>query len=137
MFPWLWFWAPQLHFPWSGDVAQRIAPDTRWFFAGIPPSAGDAQIEQKAFAVASYGKQLGLITEVLIDLATQVDPKSAKAGESLSRLRSIQAEIEHIKVEERGARVLEIEAAIAALKRQGGSEYADLRRRVRPLLSDA
>ena len=23
MFPWFWFWAPQIHFPWSGDVAQR------------------------------------------------------------------------------------------------------------------
>ena len=73
---------------------------------------------------------------MLVDLATQLDPKSAKAGESLARLRSIQAEIEQIKGEERSGRVLEIEAAIAALKRRGGSDYADLSRRVLPLLSD-
>ena len=30
MFPWLWLWAPQLHFPWSGDVAQDIEPTTTW-----------------------------------------------------------------------------------------------------------
>ena len=36
MYPWLWFWAPQFHFPFSGSVAQRIEPDTRWFFDGIP-----------------------------------------------------------------------------------------------------
>ena len=69
MYPWLWFWAPQLHLPWSGNVAQRIDPNTRWFFQGIDPSAGDADIEEKAFSVASYGRQLGLITEILIEVA--------------------------------------------------------------------
>jgi hypothetical protein len=78
VYPWLWFWAPQLHFPFSGNVAQRIEPDTRWFFQGIDPSAGDPHIEEKAFAVASYGRQLGLITEVLIEYT--------KLAERLSRL---------------------------------------------------
>jgi hypothetical protein len=53
MFPWLWFYAPQFHFPWSGAVAQRIAPDTHWFFSGIRPGAGDAHIEEQAFGVAT------------------------------------------------------------------------------------
>jgi hypothetical protein len=48
VYRWLWFWAPQLHFPWSGNVAQRIEPTTRWFFQGIDPSAGDADIEENA-----------------------------------------------------------------------------------------
>ena len=104
MFPWLWFWAPQIHFPWSGDVAQRIAPNTRWFFAGIPGNAGDAEIEEKAFSVASYGRQLGLITDVLIDLAEQVGARSAEATASLERLKSIRAQIERIKRAEYAAR---------------------------------
>ena len=53
MFPWLWFWSPTLHLPFSGSVAQQIEPDTQWFFAGIPPGAGNGQIEKKAFDVAS------------------------------------------------------------------------------------
>ena len=69
MFPWLWHWAPQVHLPWSGDVAQRIAPATHWFFQGIQPGAGHPRIEEEAFDVASYGKQLGLITELLLDLS--------------------------------------------------------------------
>ena len=104
MFPWLWFWAPQIHFPWSGDVAQRIAPNTRWFFQGIPANAGDAEIEEKAFSVASYGRQLGLITEVLIELAEQAGVISPAAATSLERLKSIRAQIERIKTAEYSAR---------------------------------
>jgi hypothetical protein len=135
MFPWLWFWAPQVHFPWSGDVAQRIDPDTHWFFQGINPGAGDPGIEEKAFAVASYGKQLGLITEVLIELAEQANPKSAKAAASLKRLKLIRDEIEQVKATERGARAADIESQIAQLKRKGGAEYAQLAARLTPLLA--
>jgi hypothetical protein len=59
MYPWLWIWAPQLHFPWSGGVAQRIEPNANWFFDSISGQPGNAKIEKKAFGVASYGKQLG------------------------------------------------------------------------------
>src|SRR4030095_863268 len=58
MVPWLWLWAPQLNLPWSGDVAQEIEPTTSWVFRGIRPSAGDGEIEEKSFSIASYGKQL-------------------------------------------------------------------------------
>ena len=37
MNPWFFFWAPQLTMPFGGSVAQRIEPDTRWFFGGISP----------------------------------------------------------------------------------------------------
>jgi hypothetical protein len=135
MFPWLWFWAPQWHLPWSGDVAQRIEPDTSWFFKGIPPGAGDAQIEEKAFSVASYGKQLGLITEVLLDLAERVGTQSDDAAESLHRLKLIKEAIERIKTVERTNRVADIAAQVAELKRKGGSEYIELSRMLLPLLS--
>ena len=86
MFPWLWFWAPQVHLPWSGNVAQDIEPSTSWFFRGIRPQSGDGEIEERAFAVASYGRQLGLITEVLLELAEQLAPASPQGGEALARL---------------------------------------------------
>ena len=52
MYPWLWFWAPQLHLPWSGNVAQQIEPITHWFFQGIPAGAGNPTIEERAFRVS-------------------------------------------------------------------------------------
>jgi hypothetical protein len=134
MYPWLWFWAPRVYLPWSGDVAQEIEPTTSWFFQGIRPSAGDAEIEQKAFLIASYGKQLGLITEVLIDLAEQVGTKSAKSAESMDRLKLIREAIEQVKTAERASRVSDIATQVAEVKLKGGSEFAELSRRLLPLL---
>jgi hypothetical protein len=134
MYPWLWFWAPEMYFPWSGDVVQQIDPTTSWFFRGIQPSAGDAEIEEKAFSIASYGKQLGLITEVLIDLAEQVGTKSAESAESIDRLKLIREAIEQIKTAQRASRLSDIATQVAEFKHRGGSEYAELSRTLLPLL---
>ena len=66
MYPWLWLWAPQFRFPFSGSVAQDYEPNTEWFFGAISPSAGDGKVERRAFEVASYGRQIGLLTEALL-----------------------------------------------------------------------
>ena len=95
MFPWFWTWAPQLHLPLSGDVAQRIDPSA--WFAAIPPEAGNGQIEQQACAVASYGKQLGLITELLLDVTQQTAPTSSQGQQALRQLQAIRDEIEGLK----------------------------------------
>jgi hypothetical protein len=133
MYPWQWFWAPQTYLPWSGDVVQQIDPTTS-FFRGIRPSAGDAEIEERAFSIASYGKQLGLITEVLIDIAEQVGTKSAKSAESLDRLKLIREAIEQIKTAQRASRLSGIATQVAELKLKGGSEYTELSRTLLPLL---
>mgnify|MGYP003402866277 CR=1 FL=1 len=134
MFPWLWFWAPTLHLPFSGAVAQRIDPDTNWFFRVIDPRAGDADVEQQAFNVASYGRQLGLITEVLIDLAQQVGTQSPQAGESLARLEAIRGRIEAIKSDAAAAEVEQVTTQVRALQRKAGAPYAELVRQLQPLL---
>lgn len=135
MYPWLWLWAPQMNLPWSGDVAQEIEPTTSWFFRGIRPAAGDAEIEEKAFSIASYGKQLGLITEVLIDVAQQVGTLSVESTESMDRLKLIREAIDQIKTVERASRVSDIASQVAEVKRRGGSEYAELSRTLLPLLA--
>jgi hypothetical protein len=135
MFPWFWFFAPQIHFPWSGSVAQQIAPDTDWFFAGIAPGAGDAQIERRAFAVATYGKQLGLITEVLLDLAQQVAPTSPKARESVARLAAIRAKIDNLKDVEYDRLAEALVEQLRQLQRSGGNRAKALEARLRPLLA--
>ena len=114
MFPWFWIWAPQWALPLSGDVAQAIEPDTDWFFGAIPPAAGVGAVEKRAFEVASYGRQLGLITEVLLDAAERTAPQSADGRRALERLRDIHARIGAVKREQ--ARVDE-EALAAQLER--------------------
>jgi hypothetical protein len=137
MFPWLWFWAPQVHFPWSGAVTQRIDPDTHWFFQGIAPSAGNARIEERAFEVASYGKQLGLITEVLLDVARQSRVKSPQAAQSLAKLEAISQQIAGIKHDEYTRAAADIATQVEALRRQGGAPYEQLLARLAPLLKPA
>lgn len=98
MLPWFWFWAPQIQLPFSGSVAQRIQPDTTWFFAGIRPQAGDGGMEQQIHEdIASYGRQLGLITEVLLGLVGKDGVSAADAEQSLERLKAIHAEVELLK----------------------------------------
>lgn len=136
MYPWLWLWAPQIQFPWSGDVVQDIEPTTTWFFNGIKPGAGNARIEQKAFAVASYGKQLGLLTEVLIELAEKNLDDGAATASSLGELRRIRAEIEQIKEIEYDNELREIEARVAAVQRRGGQRAVAMSRRLKALAAD-
>jgi hypothetical protein len=135
MNPWLWLWAPQFHFPWSGAVAQTIDPSTSWFAQHIQPAAGDAAIEEKAFALASYGKQLGLITELLIELAEGAPSLSAQATESLETLRGLQRQIDQIKTEVHSATASRLAREIDALHSHGGAAFEPLRRHWQHLMA--
>jgi hypothetical protein len=137
MVPWLWMFAPQVHFPWSGSVAQHIAPDTHWFFSGIRPGAGDARIEEQAFAVASYGKQLGLITDVLLELAAQSPQASAAAQDSIAKLERIRAEIERIKGAEYERVAQSLAEQVRAVQQRGGAKARALTAQLRPLLENS
>ena len=97
MYPWLWVWSPQVHFPWSGSVAQSIEPNTTWFYNMIPPVSGNAEIEAQVFQLASYGTQLGLITDVLLEVIKETENLSPKATESLKELHNLKTRIEVIK----------------------------------------
>ncbi|WP_372660053.1 hypothetical protein [Hydrogenophaga sp.] len=134
MYPWLIFWAPQVHFPWSGNVSQDIDPTTHWFSQMIQPGAGDARIEQKAFAVASYGKQLGQLTEVLIAVAEQSPDLSPEARKALDSLRHIRAEIENIKQDEYQHSVARLVEEVQAVQNRGGAEYQKLTQMLLPVL---
>jgi hypothetical protein len=133
MYPWLWIWNPQFHFPWSGSVAQRIEPIT--LFDSIKADAGDGAIEKKAFDVASYGRQLGLITEVLIGLAEKQQALPPEAAASLERLKGIRDRIKIIKDEESASLAQDIEARVDRLRRSNPAEYAKLRVKLQPMLT--
>lgn len=91
MVPWL---QSNYNFPLSGNVNQRIEPD--WFFATIGPEVGDSEIEKEVFLkVASYGKQIGMITEVLVSIAEEL--KMDSDSTTLSDLKALQAKVDSIK----------------------------------------
>lgn len=134
MFPWLWVWAPQLRFPFSGDVTQDIEPSVSAFFKSIRPDAGNARIEERAFAVASYGKQLGLLTDLLIEVAQRALPDKGSSDTTLRELERIRDEIENIKRAEYEAEAVALEAQVEAIAARGGPRAAQLARRLKPLL---
>jgi hypothetical protein len=130
MIPWFWIWSPILHLPWSGSVAQQIKPNTNWFFDAIEPAAGNAKIEKKAFERASYGKQLGLITEILLAQAETEAFDAAEVNKSVQKLKAIQRDIEAIKQYEFAVIADTIVADIERLKKQSPAEYAALLRQL-------
>jgi hypothetical protein len=137
MFPWFFLWAPQMTLPFGGSVAQRIDPSTGWFFDGIPASAGDPTIERKAFEVATYGRQLGLVTEVLADLAAQTPPATAKGRKSLQRLSEIQQRIEQLKERDAIDTLEQIDSLLTRLKTTHPERLAAARQRIaRALAAD-
>lgn len=133
MTPWIFWWAPslRLQLPLGGDVTQEIEPNLSWFFDAIPPSAGNGRIERRAFDTASYGRQLGWITEVLIGLAERDGMPAGQAAESLRKLRHIRAEIERIKGAEYDAEAEALAQQVASVRRRGGVRATRLQQRLR------
>jgi hypothetical protein len=135
MHPWSWFWAPQFHFPFSGDLAQRIQPETDWFFGAISPRAGQPRLEQKIHQdVASYGRQLGLLTEAVLALA-EPDSVTAEQGQAaLDRLKTIQREVEELKSRERAGQA---EGTLQALRQLARDDPAALQQVLRQFAATA
>lgn len=116
MFPWLWLWAPQIHGPFSGAVTQDIAPET--FFGAIPPAAGDGRIERRAFELASYGRQLGWLTEALLAQAGRTQAVGAEQGAAaLDKLERLHGRIDALKRARHADLEAEADAALARLAR--------------------
>lgn len=165
MFPWLWFWSPHLQYPFGGNVEQDYKPFTNWgFFRSIRPDAGDGQIEQKIFDVASYGRQLGLITEVILNLVEKAAPepwkkelKDLKELEplkrlervkklkipdpndplaSLARLKIIQMDIEEIKKQDIKDKIDQIKTMVKKLRSDGDKEYIDILNKLNEILDE-
>lgn len=137
MFPWLWLWAPRVEFPLSGDVVQDIEPTLAPYFGRIAPPAGNGRIESKAVQVASYGRQLGLLTDVVIGLAEQSLPKGAEAQRALEQLKQIRGQIAELKTTEYEAQDQQLETQLRDTLGRGGPRAKRVAARLRPLLDGA
>lgn len=134
MSPWNMFWAPSFYFPWSGNIAQDIDPNTNWFFGAIAADAGDGRIERKACEIASYGRQLGWLTEILLELVEKQDSLPADVMASVERLKNVRAQIERLKKDDALSISREIEERVARLQQKYPEELTRLGSRLSPLL---
>ncbi len=91
-----WRYAPWFNLAAPANLVQPILPD--WSLQRIEVNfAGDVAIEKEVVGkVASYGKQLGILTEAVLALAGDA-PEEREAR--IQRLRKVAAEVERIKKE--------------------------------------
>jgi hypothetical protein len=125
MFPWFLLWAPQYHFPWSGAVKQDIAPDTTAFFNAIGPSAGDGRVEKAIFEQASYGKQIGILSDVVLSLVARDQITAAEAKQAIEQLIQLNQDVKTIKTMYSKHRV---DAAISILAKLQESDPEEVQR---------
>jgi hypothetical protein len=125
VFPWLWINATDLRFPLSGEVDQDLSTT---FFNGIKPGAGTPGIEKQVFDQASYGKQLGWLTDILLGSIDEKALLTPEARESFGKLTKLQAKIKRIKDDHRQDR---FDAATALLDRMQAESPDELRRVLR------
>jgi len=116
------FWMFRL--PLSGDVNQRITAP--WFSPSLTVNyAGEPAIEDRVVTeVASYGKQLGWLNEIVLALAN----KQAVPQETLKRLEKAVQDIETIKKEAQPSALDAANKALDQLRRDQPDKYAVLLR---------
>lgn len=108
--------------PLSGDV-KDISPVTSWFSPQYEFNiAGNAALEKQVITkVASYGKQLGKLTNAVLELA------DGEPGEAVEALRTLAKDIEALK----NKTLLEsVEADLFRLKNQDLAAYKALLKRL-------
>ena len=110
--------------PWSGNVAQRITAP--WFSPSLTVNyAGDAAVEDRVVTeVASYGKQLGWLTEIVIASANG----QPLPTETLARLEKAAREIDAIKEQSRASAIEAANNALDRLERDNPAQYNELLR---------
>ena len=126
MNPWFPWWG-LFKGPLSGDVTQDIAPITSWLSPQFEFNfAGNRRIESEVVAdVASYGKQLGILSEALLELA------DGDSGAGVARLRELTARIEEVKQQHAGRLEQNVESQLEQLKRQQPEALARLLKKYR------
>ena len=116
------FWA--FRWPLSGDVNQRIVAP--WFSPTVNVNyAGDPVIEDRVVTdVASYGRQLGWLSEIVIELAKNKPAPS----DTLEQLEVAAEKIAEIKKQRQKSVRERADEALDRLEREQPTEYKRLLR---------
>ncbi len=110
--------------PLSGAVNERITAP--WFSPSLTVNyAGDANVEDRVVTeVASYGRQLGWLTELVIDLANKKPPDA----DTLQSLEKAAKEIDKIKKEVGASLLDKASKALDRLEQDDPGQYRELLR---------
>lgn len=97
-------------FPWLTDLSARPADRGPGAPSVAAPYAGDHAVEERIVAeVASFGRQLGIIAEAVLEIVDE------RQGEAVERLRSIVNRVETIKARHNRSLEARAEEAFGAL----------------------
>jgi hypothetical protein len=121
MFPWLWLWAPQIHFPLSGAVSQQLD-----YYDCIPLTAGKGNMERRAANAVSYGRQLDAITETLLGLTAPDFLPDDKVKQARARLKENYCEVEKAKALEVADQVKSLAEQLDQLRMESPAAYQAL-----------
>jgi hypothetical protein len=105
--------------PWSGPVTQDLLD--HWFSPAVTYNfAGDATIEKQVVeSVASYGRQIGWLNEVVLALADGKTPPAA----TVERMRQAAKEVEALKAIHASSAFADATDALARLKKESPRNY--------------
>lgn len=97
-----------------GDLNQAIAPVTTWFSPKYEfDFAGNPRLEKRIVSDgASYGRQLGILSEAVLELA------KGKKGKAVGRLKEMVSRIDKIKEEDTIALEQDVTDRLDQLKRR-------------------
>ena len=127
MFPWLTYWAPEVRYPFSGAVVQDISPET--VFGAIEPQAGNAAVEAEVFrSKAAYGKQLGILTDVVLALVDKSAIDEADAKHALEQLHALREQIGEVKARHKQSRHADARRLLQSLRQTDHEGFAQLMR---------
>ena len=114
MNPWLFPWWGLFKGPLSGDMTQDIAPITSWLSPQFEFNfAGNRRIEAEVVAdVASYGQQLGILAEAMLELA------DGSKGVAVDRLKKLTDQIDEVKHQHEDRLEQKVKADLDQLKQQ-------------------
>jgi hypothetical protein len=108
--------------PWSGPVTQDLLD--HWFSPAVTYNfAGNATIEKQVVeSVASYGRQIGWLNEVVLALAEKRTPNPATVG----RMREAANQVEALKKIHASSAFADATDALERLKKESPRSYEQL-----------
>jgi hypothetical protein len=127
MWPWMWInYAPNYRLAGTGDWAQQV--DTNTVMEALTRSgSADPAVERKAIDIASYGRQLGWISDVLLGRDAEADsPAGRDATRSMQQLRVAHAQIGALKKSDPVSLAEAAATALLALLEADPGAYASL-----------
>ena len=119
------YWLGSFQSPLSGNVAEKISAP--WFSPALTVNyAGDPAIEEKVVnEIASYGKQIGWLNEVVLGLAATANLPQP-LGETVLQIAETTRKIEEIKAAKENDALQKAIESLNLLQRDQPDAYARL-----------